>query len=299
MLQDTLPQKGDLALFKLPSEQINTLLKNFHEGVIALDLETTGLSPFFNKIIEIGAFKVTAQGSLKTFNELINPHVPISPENTKIHNIKNQDISDCEPIETILPKFLTFAKDLPIIAHNAPFDLGFILFQIHQLSLSFPQNPVYCSIKWSRKVFPNQSSYALKSLCKSFDIKLENHHRALWDAWGCLNIFSHGLSKSPQTSLEKGLLFYCSDFKKESFYEIPPHLHQLEEFIQKEEIIDIKYKGGSHKNIFRPIRPVGLFPLPQNNVLYAHCLISDIYKNFILKKITAIRKHEKDLKTTS
>ena len=75
---------------------------------------------------------------------------------------------------------------------------------------------------------------------------------------------------------------------------IPEKLIGLISKIEKKQVIDIKYNGGSRRGEFRPIRPISLLPLPEGNVLYAHCLESDVYKSFALKKISEFRELNAD-----
>jgi DNA polymerase III epsilon subunit family exonuclease len=273
----------------MSEEEKAILLKVFPQGVVAIDLETTGLSPLMDRIIELSAIKVTPSG-IELFDELINPEIEI-PENTiAIHKITNEMVQGKPTIQEVLPKYLPFADGLPIIAHNARFDLGFILFNMHQQDFKPTESRVFCSVKYTRAAIPDLKSYKLGNLCNELGIELVNHHRALDDAIACLRLFAKGLLNQ-QKSLDKtmkqqGFLFNLEDFTKKNLFEIPHHLDGLKEAIEKEQLAEIKYRGGSMKGQFRPIRPVSLLPMPQGSVLYAHCLISDLYKSFALKKIS-------------
>ena len=86
------------------------------------------------------------------------------------------------------------------------------------------------------------------------------------------------------------------DFEEQSDFEIPKALKPIVDKVKKQEIIEIKYKGGSLKNQFRPIRPISFLPMPQGNMLYAHCLSSDMYKSFSLKKIAEIKEVSEEVK---
>jgi predicted DNA-binding transcriptional regulator YafY len=81
------------------------------------------------------------------------------------------------------------------------------------------------------------------------------------------------------------LIFHLDDFQKIENFELKDHLKLIQEKIDSQEIMRIRYLGGSKKNEFRPIRPLSLLPLPQGNVLYAHCLESNLYKIYNLNKI--------------
>ena len=103
------------------------LLEKFPRGVIALDLEMTGLSPLNDHIIEIGAIKVTPNvAEAKIFDQLVSPPVKISScskASSEIHGITDQMVLGQPKLEVVLPKLFEFVGTLPIIAHNAKFDV--------------------------------------------------------------------------------------------------------------------------------------------------------------------------------
>ncbi len=280
---------------EIPEPELTELLQVFPRGVIALDLETTGLSPLFDKIIELSAVKITPRG-IETFDQLIDPKIPIPQEAMAIHGINDLDLKGQPSLLEILPRFLSFVDELPLIAHNAKFDLGFLLLALHHSPHPLPNNAVYCTVKFSRQVFHNQKSHKLGDLSHSLGIQLENHHRALDDAWACLKLFTLGLLKVKKDNpkqpsiLRESLLFHCSDFHQNAFEEIPNKLKPLIKKTRSQAVVDILYKGGSHRSLFRPIRPVSFLPMPEGHILYALCLLSNHYKFFALKKISEIKE---------
>ena len=291
-------KKSDLT--QLDPIIIDVLLEFFPNGIVALDLETTGLSPLIDEIIEIAAIKVLPSREVKSFNQLINPRIPIPEVTTKIHGIKDQDVANMPTIDNILPKFIDFIDKTPLVAHNAKFDLGFIIFQVHKHKLLLSSiehpTPVFCSCTLSRQVFKNKvTNHKLGTLAKELDIQLDNHHRALDDTFASLIIFAKELEelkkkkKDPKISLEKTKLFNLHDFDPKYSFTIPPHLELLREKVAKQEPVEIYYTGGTIKNQFRPVKPVSLLPMPAGNVLYGLCLKTDIYKSFALKKIKEVR----------
>lgn len=278
----------------LREQERDALLKAFPRGVVALDIETTGLSPLADKIIELSAVKIDGNG-IETFDQLINPQIKIPEFTIEIHGIKDEDVAHKPSIKEVLPKFIEFIGELPLIAHNAKFDVGFLVYDLHQLGLHFLSNPVYCSVKFSRAVFHKDvENHKLGTLAESLNIPLENHHRALDDAFASLMVFAKGLEKQlnekSKINLGESLLFKLQDFKKNADLDIPEKLRGLISKTEKKQLIDIKYNGGSRKGEWRPIRPISLLPLPDGNVLYAHCLESDLYKSFALKKVADFRE---------
>ena len=277
-----------MAKLDISQEEKEVLLKNFPEGLVAFDLETTGLSPLIDKIVEISAVKLMPSGEIENFDQLVNPGILIDPAITEIHGITNQMVENKPALSEVLPEWESFVDNLSLVAHNAQFDCGFLVFAYHQLKKPLPTNKAYCSIKLSRAGFKDVKNYKLKTLASIFDIPLENHHRALDDALASLRIFSQALLKKAPRG--KSYLFRLNDFNLDKLEELPEHLQPLVSKVAKQQLVDIKYKGGSHKGVFRPIRPISLLPMPKGNILYAHCLLSDIYKSFALNKITEVKE---------
>jgi len=273
--------------------------KYFPKGLVAFDLETSGLSPLMDEIIEIAAIKVIGS-EISSYETLIKPKKPIPPFTTDIHGITDDMVKDSPSIGEVLPEFLEFAAGHTWVAHNSKFDVGFVVFNMHQEKIDFFDTEVFCSCKLSRKLVKGSENHKLNTLAKFFNVELENHHRALDDTMACLKIFAQTLKKVvKEREFKDGRIMNVLDFKKTLEVDIPKNVKGIQKYLENQTPIEIKYKGGTMKGQFRPIRPVSLLPLPQGNVLYAHCLTSDIYKSFSLKKITEYReipetKDEKD-----
>ncbi len=276
---------------QLDPEKRENLLKHFPEGVIALDLETTGLSPLIDKIIEISAIKITPAG-IEIFDELINPQTPIPQITIDIHGITDQMVQDKPSIQKVFPKFQKFMTNLPLIAHNAKFDISFLMIEAHQQERSLKENKVYCSWLYAKSSLPKEKSFKLQNLATSLQIPLLNHHRALDDAIAALAIYESSINarllQNKDPLIEKSMLFRLSDFDQKQEITIPKHLKLLEKNVMEQNILKMKYRGGSHKGVMRPIRPISLLFMPNGHILYAHCLLSDRYKSFALKKIKEV-----------
>jgi len=272
------------------------LLEIFPQGLVAIDLETTGLSPLIDRIIELAAIKVTRSSlnqeiKLEIFDSLINPNISIPQCTTDIHGIRDEDVEGKPFLSEILSQFKDCVGDLPLIAHNAKFDAGFLVFAAHQLSSPLNQNPFYCTVKASRTAFPQMPNHKLGTVAKELGLPLENHHRATDDAMASLLLFNKALQQeNKQKVLKESYMFKLSDFKKNKFPPLPEKLQILRKKVEAQTLIDIKYKGGSHKGKFRPIKPVALLPMPEGNILYGLCLLSNLYKSFSLLKIQDLKE---------
>lgn len=291
---------NDTKGMELTTAERQTLLEFFPEGLIAIDLETTGLSPLVDRIIEIAAFKVTKEGE-SIFSTLIDPEIDIPPHTIAIHNITNEMVTGSPKLIDVLAELKDFLGEQPIVAHNAKFDLGFIVMGLQREKMKLSKALIYCSCKMSRVTHKEMTNHKLGTLVKELNIPLVNHHRALDDAYASLKIFIHGLEriKAGKTPEEQksdlkshGYLFSLDQFEELKAEELPPHLEELNKLVKESAVIEIQYSGGNHKHQYRPVKLTSLLNTPDGNILYARCLWSDMYKSFKLSKITALRHPE-------
>lgn len=147
---------------------------------IAFDIETTGLSPSNCEIIEFAAVRFINGKEFASFEKLIKPKVPITEFITKINGITNDMVADSPSIEEMLPKLTEFIGELPIVMHNATFDLSFLMANLHRQGVSI-LNPYVCTLNCSRK-YVNLNSHKLINVAKHFNIDQGGYHRAYADA---------------------------------------------------------------------------------------------------------------------
>jgi DNA polymerase-3 subunit alpha (Gram-positive type) len=157
----------------------NPIDQDFNGEIVVFDLETTGLSPISDRIIEIGAVKLKNLEVIDTFNILINPNIDIPYKITQITGITNEDVKDAQEIGNGMEDFLRFIGDCEVLcAHNANFDYSFL-----RNNMDIPRE--FCvidTLDLSRYLIKKRKSYKLNKLCKDLGIALENHHRASDDA---------------------------------------------------------------------------------------------------------------------
>jgi DNA polymerase-3 subunit epsilon/ATP-dependent DNA helicase DinG len=145
--------------------------------LVALDLETTGLDPVNDAIIEVGAVRAREGVIVETFSTLVNPGRPIPPHITHLTGIRPEDVIDQPGIEGVLPAVSTFAGDAIIIGHNIGFDLDFL-----KARGILQKNPRIDTYELASVLLPRAPRYSLASLASQMGIQLENAHRALGDA---------------------------------------------------------------------------------------------------------------------
>lgn len=155
---------------------------------VVFDIETTGLSPTNNRIIEIGAVRIKDGKIQDTFSEFVNPEVPIPYTITKLTSITDAMVQNAPTIEVILPKFLEYIGDASVVAHNSTFDTGFIRENAKRLGLVF-DSTIVDTMTLAHILLPELGKYTLDRLCKQFGVVNEHHHRACDDAAATAEIF--------------------------------------------------------------------------------------------------------------
>lgn len=168
---------------------------------VVFDIETTGLSNFRDKIIEIGAVKIENNKIIDIYQRFVNPKEPLSDFTTELTGITNQMVSSEKEIDEILPEFLEFSKGSILVAHNAEFDVGFIKSKSNELGLSF--DPVYMDTMFiSRAINPKFKNHKLDTLTKNYQVSLLNHHRASDDAKATAEVFIKMLQQIEDMGVE-------------------------------------------------------------------------------------------------
>ena len=162
--------------------------QSLEEAFVVFDIETTGFSPVSNRIIEIGAVRVEKGAIVDRFSVFVNPKVPIPFKIEQLTGINDGMVVDAEPIEVILPKFLEFSKGAVMVAHNAGFDMSFIIENCKRQGIS--QEFTYVdTVGMARMLLPGLNRFKLDTVAKALNIPLLNHHRAVDDAACTAEIF--------------------------------------------------------------------------------------------------------------
>ena len=161
----------------------NSKGQSLDDTYVVFDIETTGFSAIYDKIIEIGAVKVEKGNITERFSRFVNPERPIPYRIEELTKINDSMVIDADTIETVLPEFLEFAKDCVLVAHNAEFDMSFIMHNATRLGYEY--DFTYAdTVTLARALIPTIGKYKLDNVAKALNIPLENHHRAVDDA-GC------------------------------------------------------------------------------------------------------------------
>lgn len=157
---------------------------------VAFDLETTGTKPQSDMIVEIGAVMFDGAQALKGYGTLINPGIPMPPDASAVNGITDEMLRGQPRIADILDEFAEFCGDLPLVAHNAPFDFKFLLEDVKLHRSAAPKGVVLDTLPLARKVFPGLPNYKLWTLVRHFNFPSGTFHRAEEDSSYCGLLFA-------------------------------------------------------------------------------------------------------------
>lgn len=153
----------------------------FDRNVVFLDLETTGASAGQDRITEVGLIEVDAGYFVREWATLVNPGIPIPSLIQSLTGINDAMVATAPYFEDIARELHEAIDGRMLIAHNARFDYGFLEHEFKRLDQAFSA-PVLCTVRLSRKLFPQHARHNLDTLISRHDIECDARHRALGDA---------------------------------------------------------------------------------------------------------------------
>ena len=164
------------------------------------DFETTGMSPVFDRVVELAALRIDADGEESAFHALVNPGRPIPPGVTNIHHITDEMVADAPHFSPVAKEFLEFAAGSTLVAHNAIFDLGFLQESLARCGLPLWRGKTLDSVKLAKRCFPGLGSYRLQSL--RVELRLDDEpgndqaHRAGADVFWTMQVLKLSLERA-------------------------------------------------------------------------------------------------------
>ncbi len=160
---------------------INPKDHSLDKEFVVFDIETTGLDKINDAITEIGAVKIKGTEVIDTFSTFVDPLRHIPEKITELTGITDEMVKGAPNEKEALESFLDFCKDLPVIAHNAKFDTGFIKNAAKRCSLKF-ENPIICTLILAQTLLTDLKKHKLNLIADYLNIENPNHHRAVNDA---------------------------------------------------------------------------------------------------------------------
>jgi DNA polymerase-3 subunit epsilon len=153
----------------------------YDRNVVFLDLETTGAKAGEDRITEVGLIEVNDGYFVREWATLVNPGIPIPPLIQSLTGINDSMVATAPYFEDIAQELHEAIDGRMLIAHNARFDYGFLEQEFKRIDQDFSA-PVLCTVRLSRKLFPQHTRHNLDTLISRHDIECDARHRALGDA---------------------------------------------------------------------------------------------------------------------
>ena len=146
------------------------------------DLETTGMSPVADRIVEIAALRIEVTGDTTEFHHLIHPGRKIPAGASRVHHITDEMVAGAPRFQEIGHDFLKLVRDSTLVAHNARFDLGFLQESLARHGLPLWDGKTLDSLRLARKMCPGLASYSLQNLRRALRLDVQDDklcaHRA-------------------------------------------------------------------------------------------------------------------------
>lgn len=257
---------------------------------VAFDTETSGPYPLGNEIVEVGLVKWEAGREVASFDQLIKPQRPMGQEVIAIHGITNEMVEHSPSMEKVIGQVREFIGESVLVAHHAPFDVGFLVVELEKYGLSLPSTMPLCSSLISRKVIKGTDNHKLQTLVKHLKINAGPAHRAESDARACLQVALHCFELIGESATYQDLLKVQGKtllWKNYSIRDLESNsdLKGLMEAIKKNQSVEFVYTSGSQKGKVRKAIPYGVVRNPDGDYLSALCLIDNKKKRFYLNAI--------------
>ncbi len=197
---------------------------------VVFDFETTGFNAGgADSIIEIGAVKIKDGAIIERYDELINPGRKLPQKIIDVTNITDEMLQDKDNEENAVKRFIAWFGDLPMVAHNAKFDVSFLEMAYQKYNLGTFQNPVLDTLEISRTLDSGYARHSLSALVKRYEIPWDEsaHHRGDYDAEGTALVFWKMLKKLDNRNISR--------------------MNELDQLVDTKEIY--KFGRGHHINL--------------------------------------------------
>lgn len=183
-----------------------------------VDIETTGSYAAGNKITEIAIVIHDGVHILEKFQSLVNPGAPIPFHIQALTGITNEMVEYAPTFRELASTIYDLLHKRIFVAHNVNFDYSFIVEELKNAGYNW-RAPKLCTVRLSRKIIPNQSSYSLGKLCQNLGITIHDRHRAMGDAEATVTLFEKLVCEDKENIIE-------STLKKTREHRLPTHINE-------------------------------------------------------------------------
>jgi len=239
--------------------------------IIAVDVETTGLSPNKDRVVEVAAVKYIEGKEIEIFHTLVHPSRVIPQVVQKVHGISDEMVKNSPKFADIAESLALFLRDGSLLGHNIMFDYGFIFHECKRADVTFiNEYPLLDTYQIAKMRLPSLPSYRLIALKETLGIGLGQTHRALDDVRDCKAVYDILMSEE-EIQLETPAL-----------PNVPEHLQIIVDAIIKKRDIFIYYTDSKNNLTTRHIRPIAIY----GDTLKAFCYLRQDERHFKLDKIS-------------
>jgi DNA polymerase-3 subunit epsilon len=260
---------------------------------VAFDTETSGAFPVGFEIVEMGAVKWRGGEIIDRYQALIKPSVPMGDFVIGIHGITNEMVAEAPAMDQVLPKFMEFLSDAVLVAHHAPFDLGFLVYELEKAGLKVPTTQSLCSSLLARRMITESENHRLQTLVKVLGLGENTAHRALDDAESCQRLSEICFARVGAAATLAEVVHKMGQRIAWSDYALlgsgNGDIKLLVEAIRNKKDVDFIYQGGSSKGLTRRMTPIGIVRNPAGDFIQAVCHIDRASKRFYASRMTDLQ----------
>ena len=252
-----------------------------------LDLETTGLSPWFgDRVCEVGIVLTVGKRIKSTYQQLVNPERPLSPAAASTNGLSDVDLQDAPTFAEIAPDVEARLRGAVIVCHNARFDMQFLDSEFRRLGLEIQVPNLIDTLIVAREHF-DLPSYTLASVSEYFKVQNPEAHRALADALTAKGVFFGMMDalKPAARSLDDFIGLYNSPAWPNDGIQLPT---SLGEAIYAGRKLQLTYVDKGGKRTKRLVTPIQVMGLADYIYLRAYCHLRKSERTFRLDRIVAI-----------
>ena len=262
--------------------------------ITAIDFETTGLSvDHGDRAIEVALVKHYPNGEVEHWDALINPQTAIPLKTQAIHNITDAMVENAPTFDQIYPQLKRLIANSIVVAHNAPFDIGFLHSECRQHNLPYPINgPVLDTLMMARYLF-GLPRCNLTSVATRFGLIVHNAHRAMFDARNTLHSFLQMLKELnlPPNITAKQFLQTIEEYKPNGKKRLQM-MAQLKQANREKRPVKITYFSSDPERPLHLTRDISINAIRPPHVI-AHCFLREGKRHFRINRIFAVEASQK------
>jgi DNA polymerase-3 subunit epsilon len=255
------------------------------------DVETTGLSPAYgHRVCEIGCLRLLGGEAIGWFESLVDPGRPISAGAYRVNRISADMLLDALPFEQVAEPLLALMDAAVLVAHNAPFDLGFLAAELEIAQLLPPEGPVVDTLALARRAY-SFARNGLQAVAAALGVEAGPAHRAMGDVWTTRHVLEQilwDLDRRWGVNTLGGLL----DFQGGPIPYPLPHVLPLPpaiaEALETRGQVRMRYVDARGQETDRAVRPLRVHERRGHLYLLAHCYQAGELRTFRLDRVVVL-----------